>query len=74
MGNLTSITLPDSLTSIGYAAFSGCRSLTSIILPDNLSSIGSGAFSTSTVIIATSGSYAQSWAEENGYTFQPKAG
>ena len=36
---LTSITLPDSLTSIGVRAFSDCSSLTSITLPNSLTSI-----------------------------------
>ena len=43
--SLTSITLPDSLTSIGDYAFASCTSLTSINLPDSLTSIGNGAFS-----------------------------
>ena len=42
---LTSITIPNSVTSIGYAAFSGCSGLTSITIPDSVTSIGSGAFS-----------------------------
>jgi len=42
--SLTSITLPDSVTSIDYFAFSGCSSLTSISIPDSVTSIGSFAF------------------------------
>ena len=42
---LTSITIPDSVTSIGTNAFSSCRSLTSIIIPNSVTSIGGGAFS-----------------------------
>ncbi len=41
---LTSITLPDSVTSIGSYAFGNCTSLTSITLPDSVTSIGSYAF------------------------------
>ena len=47
MGNLTGLTtviLPESLKSIGYKAFSGCRSLTTIHLPGSLTSIGKNAF------------------------------
>ena len=40
-----SVTLPDSLTSIGSSAFQSCSSLASVTLPDSLTSIGSNAFS-----------------------------
>ena len=39
-----SITIPDSVTSIGSSAFSGCSSLTSITIPDSVTSIGQSAF------------------------------
>jgi hypothetical protein len=39
-----SFTIPDSVTSIGYSAFSGCSSLTSITIPDSVTSIGNSAF------------------------------
>ena len=41
---LTSITIPDSLTSIGENAFYACVSLTSITIPDNVTSIGNYSF------------------------------
>ena len=43
--SLTSVTIPDSVTSIGSGAFSGCTSLTSITIPDNVTSLGQSAFS-----------------------------
>ena len=42
--NLTTVTLPNTLTSIGANAFEYCTSLTSITLPASLTSIGDGAF------------------------------
>ena len=36
--------IPDSLTSIGSSAFSGCTGLTSITVPDSVTSIGRYAF------------------------------
>ena len=42
--SLTSIDLPDSLTSIGKHTFDGCSNLTSIDLPVGLTSIGWNAF------------------------------
>ena len=42
--NLSSITLPNSVTAIGTQAFYNCTALTSIQLPDSLESIGEYAF------------------------------
>lgn len=41
---LTSINLPDSVTTIDYSAFRGCSSLGSIILPEGLETIGEYTF------------------------------
>ncbi len=42
---LTSVTISDSVTSIGESAFEGCISLTSITIPNSVTSIDSYAFS-----------------------------
>ena len=41
---LTSITLPNSITSIGSSAFSGCTGLTSLTIPNAVTSIGAQSF------------------------------
>ena len=42
--SLSSVTIPDSVTSIGSSAFSGCYGLESITIPDSVTSIGNDAF------------------------------
>ncbi len=44
MENLTTLTIPNSVISIGNGAFSGCSGLTSIAIPNSVTSIGSRAF------------------------------
>ena len=41
---LTSITIPNSVTSIVDNTFYGCRGLTSIVIPDSVTTIGNDAF------------------------------
>jgi len=40
----TSVTIPNSVTSIGEYAFWGCKSLTSVTIPNSVTSIGEDAF------------------------------
>ena len=42
--NLVSVTISDSVTSIGAGAFSGCENLTTIRLPSNITEISSHTF------------------------------
>lgn len=41
--SITSVTIPNSVTSIGRSAFAGC-SLTFVIIPNSVTTIGNGAF------------------------------
>ena len=45
LSNITSITLPDHVTELGYGAFAQCSFIESIVLPKNVITIGSYAFS-----------------------------
>ena len=38
------MTIPDSVTSVGYRAFTDCSSLASVTIPDSVTSIGDQAF------------------------------
>ena len=42
--SITSVSLPDGLTSIGSYAFEGCENLTSISIPDGVITMGRNAF------------------------------
>ncbi len=44
--------IPESVTSIGYYAFYGCKGLTSVTIPDGVTSIGNSAFRGCTGLIS----------------------
>lgn len=80
---LICISIPDSVTSIGDCAFSGCERLTSITIPDNVTSIGDKAFGyyihmnyeeyikiSDFTILGKYNSEAQRYANENGFIFK----
>ena len=45
--SIKTVTIPDSVTSIGEYAFSGCTNLESITIPDSVTNIGNSAFRSS---------------------------
>ncbi len=70
---LTSIVIPEGVTSIGERTFRGCSSLTSITLPSTLTSIGPSAFkgcSTLTNIVSNA-TTAPSTSDENPFSGTP---
>ncbi|MBR5778006.1 MAG: leucine-rich repeat domain-containing protein [Bacteroidales bacterium] len=44
IGTSTSVTIPNSVTSIGRSAFEGCTGLTTVTIPNSVTSIGMCAF------------------------------
>ncbi len=68
--NLSEIEVPDNAdTSFGYCMFSGCSKLTEIEIPESVTKITDDAFSGSglTTVYAKTGSYAATWAAQQGY-------
>ncbi len=68
---LTSVVIPNTVKSIASEAFSDCTFLTSITIPDTVTSIGEHAFigCRDITIRGKFGSYAESYAKKNGFTF-----
>ena len=69
---LKNVTLPEGLTAIGNWAFGNCKALTQIAIPASVTSIGEFAFSGCyqlKTVYGVPGSYAETWAAEQGKTF-----
>ena len=50
--SLTSVTISNTITSIGQSAFSGCTFVTTIAIPDTVTTIGDSAFADATNLAA----------------------
>ena len=70
--HLTTISIPDSVTSIGSFSFANCTALGEITIPDSVTSIADTAFSgwKNLVIKSTAGSAAHAYAKTNNIPFQ----
>lgn len=68
------VVLPESATTIESKAFANCGNLKYIYIPESTKNIASDAFQnvTSLTIYGKFGSYAQTYAEQHGYTFRSK--
>ena len=69
---MTSVTSPDSVTSIGDYSFSGCSGLKSVTIPKSVKAIGAVAIENSAdiTIRGVPGSEAERYANENGIPFE----
>ena len=70
------VVIPDGVTEIEEYAFDSCSSIESMIIPDTVTTIGQSAFSSCSnlTICGESGSYAETYANENGIPFQSITG
>ena len=68
---LTSVKIPDGATQIGACAFLNCAELKTAIVPSSVVTIGNSAFgdSDNLTIYGVKGSYAETYAKENGIPF-----
>ena len=60
-GNLSNITLPNSVTSIGNYSFKYCSSLGSIIIPNSVTVVGNNCFSNTTTVFVQTASVPETW-------------
>lgn len=65
---LTSMIIPRTVESIGFAAFAGNEDLTSVTIPDSVREIDDRVFEgcNNLVVSVRCGSYAEKWVQENG--------
>ena len=68
------VELPETVTTIGSKAFANCSILSYIFIPESTRSIASDAFlnDANLVILGKAGSYAETFANNNGFVFQTK--
>lgn len=69
--SLKEFTVPDTVTEIGRQVFLSCKALSKITIPASVETIGANAFSkgASLTVYGMSNSYAQTYAQENGFNF-----
>lgn len=74
--SLTSIVIPASMPTIYFNNFSGCTNLTRIVIPDSVTEIDEASFEDckKLTIVASAGSYAHTFAQQNGIPFEEKTG
>ena len=69
--SVVSVNIPNTVDTIGENCFSGCANISKITIPKSVTEIADGAFDGcgNLTIYCYEGSYAQSYAEENGIPY-----
>ena len=67
LSKIVSITIPDSVTSIGDSAFNRCFSLTSVTIPDSVTSIGEYAFAVCSSLTSVTIGNSVTYIEQNAF-------
>lgn len=70
--NFVNLEIPEHITTIESGAFYGCWNMESVTIHEKVTSIDKTAFSDCealTTVYGVKGSYAETFATENGYTF-----
>ena len=68
-GKIESVQVENGLQSIGDEAFANNPEISEVYIPESVVEIGANAFDQGVTIKGESGSYAETWATQNGYTF-----
>ncbi len=69
------ISLPSTLKNIDDSAFANIEGLEQVVIPDSVTSIGENIVDrTKVTLVVTPGSYAETWATENGYMIAKQGG
>lgn len=71
--HIKKVILPNTVESIGWSAFKQCTAVSEVYIPASVSYIGNAAFdgcSEELTIFSEAGSYAQTFAQDKGYTWK----
>ncbi len=62
---MKNVKIPNSVTTIGDSAFSGCSDLVNVTIPESVTSIGISVFDSNITLKVSLDSYAERWCREN---------
>ncbi len=65
--SITTVVIPENVTSIGFGAFEGCKSLSELTIPESVNSIREGAFANCPSLNSINGMSPETWVSMNGF-------